>query len=145
MPQLVRRLALAGNFADDDWTNPANPVPDNARPFRVTSTSIQFELIGRDGTGDGALEVDVAGLTVDAWVGYEGELSDPSDPSAGKTIRRGLSIVEADANSLPLSGRVRLIATDAESGGIGRLNLNLTNVGALAAVHVKIVSGARPL
>lgn len=134
---------LAGDFADDDWTNPANPVPDNARAFRVTSTKIQFEIIGRDGTGDGALEVDVAGLTVDAWVGYEGELRNPGDPSAGKTIRRGLSIVEA--NKAPLQGRVRLMATEAELGGTGRLNLALTNVGALAAVHVKIVSGARPL
>jgi hypothetical protein len=143
MPQLVRRLALAGDFADADWTNPANPVPDNARPFRVVAQQIQFEIVGRDGTGDGAIEVDVAGLTVDAWVGYEGELRDPSNPSAGKTIRRGLSIVEATASTI--SGRVRLLATDCELGGVGRLNLALTNVGALAAVHVRIVSGARPL
>ena len=134
---------MAGDFADPDWTDPANPVPDTARAFKATSGKIQFEVIGRAGTGDDAIEVDVGGLTVDAWVGYEGSDRNPADPSAGKTIRRGLSVVEATGGTL--SGRIRLVATDAEVGGRGRLNLILTNVGGLPAVHVRIISGARLL
>ncbi len=140
---LLRQLKLSGDYADTDWTNPANPAPDNARRFKVTSKKIVFEIEGRVGTDAQAAEQDVGGLEVDAWVGYEAGLRDPSDPSLGHVIRRGLSVVEA-MNS-PLPGRVRLLASDTQVGGTGRLNLNLTSVGGLAAIHVRIVSGARPL
>lgn len=141
--QLIRRLALTGDYADTDWTNPANPVPDNARPFKVVAGQILFEIIGRDSAGDGGNEVDVGAMLVDAWVGYEGGDREPGNPSAGKTIRRGLSVVEAEGAAR--SGRIRLVATDARPGDVGRLNLTLTGVVGLPAVHVRVVAGARPL
>jgi hypothetical protein len=140
---LARRLALSGDFADLDWTDRANAVPDNARPFKATASEIVFEIIGRDATGDGANEVDVGSMVVDAWVGYEGPLRDPADPTQGRTIRRGLSVVEAEGTTR--SARIRLVATDARPGEIGHINLTLTNVAGLASVHVRVVSGARVL
>jgi len=139
---ILRRLKLSGDYSDADWTNPANAPPDNARPFKATRDKIVFELIARTGTGDDADEVDIGALQVDAWVGFEGELREPGNPAAGRTIRRGLTVVEATNSTIP--GRVRLLASDAEVGGVGRLNLALTGV-AIPALHVKIISGARPL
>jgi hypothetical protein len=131
---LIRKLSLSGWTFDTDWTDPANTPPDNARRLRFTSPTVQFALVGKDGTGGAALDVDVGTLTVDAWLGVE----------VGTQVRREASLVEATGSEL--SSRIRIISTDVIPGTIGRLNIkNLTNVGALPALWIYLLHGARPL
>jgi hypothetical protein len=131
---LIRRISLAGWAFDTDWTNPANAPPDNARRLKFTSSTVLFAVVGKDGTGDAALDVDVGTLTIDAWLGLE----------VGGQVRRGGSIVETRASEL--NARILLKANDAVPGMFGYLNISsLTNVGALASLWVYILSGARPV
>ncbi len=134
MGQLIFRGALSGDFSHADWTNPANPPPDSARPFRVTATSVVFDIIGKASTAEGAAEVDVGGLTIDAWIAYE---------TGTGGFRRETSIVESSGQ--PLTTRIRLVSTEAVPGEVGRFHLALTNVGALTAVDVELVAGGRRL
>jgi len=130
---LIRRISLSGWTFDTDWTDPANPPPDSSPRLRFTNSTVQFALVGKDGLGDGAANVDVGTLTVDAWLGLE----------TGGQMRRGATIAEATGEEL--SGRVHLVSNDAIPGTIGRLNIaNLTNVGALPALWVYLLGGARP-
>ena len=143
---LMRLMALAGDYSDTDWTDPANTPPANARAFKSTRRSVLFELVGRASTNPDAAEVDLGALLVDAWLGYESRaLRDPTNPVLGKVIRRGQSIVEASPTSSALLGRIRLVATDVTPGTVCRLHLELTAVGALTAVEVVLVEGGRLL
>ena len=143
MSQRIRRLALSGDFADLDWTNLANPVPQNARRFKVTDARLLFDIVGRASTDTNAIEVDVGAMVVDAWIGYEGLPRDPADPTGPKVIRRGQSVVEATSGTL--STRIRLEATGTEIGSTAVMNMILTGVAGLTAVDVELVAGARPL
>ncbi len=141
---LMRLMGLSGDYADLDWTDPANTPPASARPFKSTSREVIFELVGRASTDNDAAEVDLGALEVDAWLGYESRaLRDPTDPSQGKVIRRGLSSVEATMATIP--GRVRMVASDVTPGTTCRLNLTLTIVGALVGLEVVLVEGGRLL
>lgn len=140
---LLRRLVLSGDHVDPNWTDPSVEVPDNARAFVATASRVVFDVIGKASGDPGAAEADVGAMLVDAWVGYEGGLRDPADPAAGKTIRRGLSVVEESGQAL--SARIRIVATDVVEGSTCHLNLALTVVGALPAVDVILVAGGRPL
>jgi hypothetical protein len=131
---LIRRISLAGWTFDTDWTDPANAPPSNAPRLKFTSSTVLFAVVGKDGTGDAALDVDVGTLTLDAWLGLE----------VGGQVRRGSSIVETRASEL--NARILLKANDAVPGMFGYLNISsLTNVGALASLWVYIISGARPV
>ena len=138
----IRRLNLSTFTGDTDWTDPANAPPDSARRFKIVAADVMFEIVCLDGTAPTAEQVAPGSLEVDGWVGYEG----PSLPVAGgdpaPTIRRGQSIVEAGAAAL--STAIRFVASDADVGGVGRLNLTFTGAGP-AAVEVRVVSGARLL
>lgn len=130
----IRRIILAGWAFDTDWTDPANPPPDNSPRLRFTSSTVQFALVGKDGLGDGAANVDVGMLTVDAWLGIE----------TGGQMRRGASLAEATGKEL--SGRVHLVSNDAIPGTTGRLNIaKLNKVGGLPALWVYLLGGARPV
>lgn len=143
MSQRIRRLALSGDFADLDWTDPANPVPQGSRRFKVTGTKVLFDIIGRASTDTNAVEADVGPMVVDAWVGYLGLPRDPSDPIGPRVVRRGQSVVEATSSTL--TTRIRLESVGTEIGSMAVMNMILTGVGGLTAVDVEIVAGARPL
>jgi hypothetical protein len=142
MSQRIRRLALTGDYADDDWTDPANPVPQNARRFKVLAPRLLFDVIARASTDTDAEEVDVGAMVIDAWVGYESRPRDPSDPTGPKTIKRGQSVVEATTKTL--STRIRLESTGTELGAAAVLNVTLTGV-AVSAVDIELVDGGRLL
>ena len=131
----IRRLDLSGGWVgDDDWTNPANVPPQTARRLKFTSSAVHFALVGKSGTSDAATNVDIGTLTVDAWLGLE----------IGSGVIRGQTIIEA--TGAELSTRIRIVSTDVTPGRYGWLNLaTLTNVGALPALWVYIISGARPV
>lgn len=131
---LIRRQNLAGWTFDTDWTDPANPPPDNARRLKFTSSTVRIALVGKSDTTDAATNVDVGALTINGWLGIE----------IGSSIVRGQSIVETNAGEL--SAQVLIAFDDVVPGSTGWLNIaNLTNVGGLAALWVYIVSGARPV
>lgn len=130
---LIRRLALSGDFADADWTNPANPPPDTARELKVTSSPMRFALIGKASTADDAAGADLGALTVDAYLVTK----------VGDGYARSKSVVEIEGDVL--SGKVILVAGDVARGDVVRLHLALTGVGALTALDVELLSGGRPL
>jgi|SRR5690606_17295309 len=129
---LIRRLVLSGDFADDDWTDPANAPPDTARPIKCTSCPMVFALQGRESEDADAAVVDVGALEVDAYVATK----------LGDGYVRGKTLVEADS---ALSARIKLVATEAQPGDIVRLNLTLTGVDTLPVLDVHLLSGGRPL
>lgn len=131
---LIRRIALSGDYADADWTDPANTPPDNLRRIKVLAPESVFAIEGKVDASEGAGPASVGTLTVDAWLGT-------LLPAGG--IARGESVVEAKGS--PLKGQVMLVASDLVPGTIAVLNLALTNVGALAAVDVRVLRGARVL
>lgn len=130
---LIRRLALSGDYADTDWTNPATPPPDSVRELKVTSSSMQFAFQGRSSEADDAAVVDVGTLEVDAYL----------VTSLGDGYVRSKSLVEIEGGTL--SGRIKLVAGDTILGEIVRLHLALTSVGALPVLDVHLLSGGRPL
>lgn len=131
----IRRLDLStGWVGDTDWTDPGNPVPSSARRLKFTADKVQFSVVGKSGTEDSATDVDVGLLTVDAYLGLE----------IGGQIRRGLLVSEAMGS--PQSGRIRLVSTDVVAGRFGYFNVAaLANVGALPALWIYLISGARPV
>jgi hypothetical protein len=130
---LIRKCSLAGWTFDTDWTDPANAPPDNARRLKFTRSTVQFALLGKDGTGDAALDVDVGTLTVNAWLGIQ----------VGTQVRRGATIVEAIGSEL--KSRIHVVSRDVIPGTFGWLNIaNLTNVGGLPALWIYLLGGARP-
>ena len=95
---------------------------------------MHFALVGKSGTSDAATNVDIGTLTVDAWLGLE----------IGSGVIRGQTIIEA--TGAELSTRIRIVSTDVTPGRYGWLNLaTFTNVGALPALWVYLISGARPV
>jgi hypothetical protein len=115
---LIRRLNLTGWTFDAAWTDPANVPPMGARRLKFTMPTVQFALVGKDGTGGAALDVDVGTLTVNAWLGMK----------VGTQVRRGATIVEATGSEL--SSRIHIISNDAIPGTFGWLNIaNLLAVG----------------
>lgn len=131
---IVRRLALSGDYADTDWTDPAIAMPDNARRIKVTGDQLIFALRGKSEASDAGTDVDVGTLTVDAYLVSE---------LGGTGRARGETLVEVKGDVV--LGKIKLVGNDLARGEIVRLHLALTNVGALAALDVQLLTGGRVL
>jgi hypothetical protein len=132
---LIRRINLTSGFVrDQDWTDPANPIPDTVRPMWVLRPEVTFAFVGKDGTEVDAAGQDVGFLKINAWVATE----------VGGEIVRGLDIEERV--SVSVSARISVTAQGLIPGSKAWLNIeNLGEVGTLPALWVYILSGARPL
>ena len=130
---LLRRISLAGDYTDTDWTDPANSPP-TIGVAKATATKMTFALVGKASASDDAAVVDVGALLVDSYLATE---------LGSGAIVRGKSIVEVEG--VPISGRILLVATDVVIGLQVRLHLTLTNVAALPALDVELLDGGRVL
>jgi len=132
---LIRRINLTTGFVrDQNWTDPANPIPDTVRPMRILRPEVSFAFVGKAGTQVDAAGQDVGSLAINAWVATE----------IDGAIVRGLDIEERV--SVSLSARISVTAQGLTPGSTAWLNIeNLANVGVLPALWVYILSGARLL
>lgn len=130
---LIRRLALSGDYADTDWTDPAVTPPENAGRFKALSGVAKFALRGRASSAPDAAIVSLGAMTVDAYA-----LTDL--PGGGSA--RGKSVVEVEGTTI--KGTIILVAADLTVGSTVRIHLSLVTVSA-PVVELLLLGGGRVL
>ena len=132
---VIRKLVLAGDYSDTDWTDPAIAPPDNARRFRILSRDMTFAVRGRSSSAPDAPAVSLGGMTIDAYV-----LIEIDDKVGGPT--RGKSVAEVEGG--PLDATIFLRSSGLPTGRVGRVHVDLVGVTA-PVVEVVLLDGGRPL